>query len=205
MRGHADWQDDGALGAKLLCDHGTRLDRRALAGDHDLTRGVPIGHDERSEGRRSGDKFRETGVVETDEGGHRAVTALPGGLHQLAASAHQPNTVCQGQGAGGHEGGILAHRMTGREGRGRRDQIGGGPALTEGLKDRDRRCKQGGLGVLRAIQALGRAVPRELADRLAKGGVGSGEDRGRGGGGHGKFPAHAHRLRALAGEHEGDG
>ena len=83
-------------------------------------------------------------------------------------------------------------------------EAGGRPAFPPGLEDGDRRREQGGLGVLGPIQSLGGAVPGEFADALTQGGVGGGED-GRGGRrGRGEVPAHAHGLRALAGEDEGD-
>ena len=64
--------------------------------------------------------------------------------------------------------------------------------------------EQRGLGVLGAVEVLLGPVPREPGDRLAKGGVGGGEDGGRGGGGLGEGAAHADGLAALAGEDEGD-
>ena len=45
----------------------------------------------------------------------------------------------------------------------------------------------------------------QLAERLAEGGIGRRPDGGGGGRGRGEIPAHAHGLRALAGEHEGEG
>ena len=67
-----------------------------------------------------------------------------------------------------------------------------------------RRREQRGLGVLGAVEVVLGPVPRESGDRLAKGGVGGGEDGGRGGRGLGEGAAHADGLAALAGEHEGD-
>ena len=58
----------------------------------------------------------------------------------------------------------------------------GGPALAQRREDRDRGREDRRLGVLGQVEALGRAVPGERADRFAEGGVGGGEDRGGGGG-----------------------
>ena len=60
-----------------------------------------------------------------------------------------------------------------------------------------------GLGVLGQVEALGGAVPGQLADREAEGFVGCGEDRGGGRGLGGEGATHPHGLGTLAGAHEG--
>jgi len=141
-------------------------------------------------------------VVEADDRGHGAVA--PGGLHAQAALAHEAHAVGEGDHAGSHEGRVLAHRVAGEEGR-----LEGGPTRRgEGGLERaqvgDRGGQEGGLGVLRPIEVLGRAAESEGGDRLTERGVGLGEDdrgfRERGG----ERLAHAHGLRPLAGEDERD-
>ena len=86
----------------------------ALARDDDLARGVPVRDDEDAVRRGAGDQLGQTGVVEADERGHRAVPALAGRLHQPAALAHEPDAVLEREGAGRDEGRVLAHRVTRR-------------------------------------------------------------------------------------------
>ena len=200
----ADRQHDGALGAELLAISAPASiaarspDTTTWPGELRLaTTKVPWAE-------RRGDELGQPRVVEADEGGHRAVAALARRLHQAAALADEADAVLEREDAGGDERGVLAHRVAGGEGRLRGREAGCGPALAQRLEDGDRRGEERGLGVLGQVQLLGRAVPGERADRLAEGGVGRGE-HGRGGGrGRGEIPAHAHGLRALAGEDEGD-
>ena len=86
----------------------------------------------------------------------------------------------------------------------RGDEPGLRPALAHRLEDRDGRGEQCRLGLLGQIELLGRPGPDELADGLAERRIGCGEDGPSGRGGHGEVPAHAHRLRALAGKDECD-
>ena len=78
------------------------------------------------------------------------------------------------------------------------------PALSQRGEERDRHGDDGGLGVDRQVELLGRAVEREVADRLTKGGVRLGHDgRGRRRG-LDQGLAHAYGLGALTGEYEGN-
>ena len=150
------------------------------------------------------DERREARVVEADDRGHAALAARARGLHLLAADPHQADGVGEVEGAGGDEGGVLAHRVAGGE-RGLRDvhaQLV--PALLDGLEVGDRGGEQGRLAVLGPVELLLGTLPREAGDGLAEGGIGGGEHGGGGGGGLGEGAAHADGLAALAGEHEGD-
>ena len=198
-----DRQDDGTLGAHLLRERRAGLDGGTLAGDDDLARRVAVGDDEDPVCPGALDELRQARIVEPDDGGHRAVAALPGCLHQPAALAHEPEAVVEVEGACGDEGRVLAHRMAGREGGLRRDQALGGPPLAKRGEDRDRGRKDRRLGLLGEIEALGGTVPGDGADRLAEGAIGGREHGGCGGRGLGERSAHPDRLRSLSGKHEG--
>ena len=161
-----DRQHDRALGAEGLGQLSAGLDGRALARDDDLARGVPVRDDEDAVRRGAGDQLGQTGVVEADERGHRAVAALAGGLHQPAALAHEPDAVLEREGAGGDEGGVLAHRVTRDERRHVLGQAVGGPALAQRGEDRDRGGEDRRLGVLGQVEPVGRAVPGKAADGI---------------------------------------
>ena len=93
------------------------LDRGALAGDDDLAGRVAVGDDERAVRGRRATELGESGVVEADDRGHRAVAALAGGLHQLAAAPDEADAVGERDDAGRDQRAVLAHRVAGREGR----------------------------------------------------------------------------------------
>jgi hypothetical protein len=201
---HRHGQDDGALGTERPGELRAGLDGRPVAGDDDLAGGVPVGHDERPVCRGPSDQLGEPHVVKPDERRHRSVGALSGGLHLATALADQADAVAEVDDAGGHEGGVLAHRVARGEGGGRRRRVRARPALAHRLKDGDRRGEDRRLGVLGQVESFNGAVPGECAERLAEGRVGGSEHRGGGRGGRGEVPAHAHRLRALAGKDEGE-
>ena len=71
-------------------------------------------------------------------------------------------------------------------------------------EDRDRCRQDRRLGILGQVEAVGRPVPGQYADRLAKGAIGRGEDRGSGRRGLGEGLAHPDGLGALARAHELD-
>ena len=102
------------LAPRRLRDLGARLDGRALARHDDLARGIAVGDDE--DAVRGGilDQLGQSRVVEPDDRRHRAVASLAGGLHQPAALADEPDAVVEGEGAGGDERRILAHRVARR-------------------------------------------------------------------------------------------
>jgi len=75
-------------------------------------------------------------------------------------------------------------------------------ALDEGSMERDRGGQEGRLGVLGAIQILGRALGHQPAQRLAQHGIGFSKDSGGGRPRGSERDAHADRLRPLSGEHE---
>ena len=118
--GDRDGQHDRALGAEGLRELGAGLDGGALARDDDLAGRVPVGDDEHAVRAGALDEFRQPGVVEADEGGHRAIAALPGGLHQPAPLADEPDGVGEVEGAGRDHRGVLAHGVPGGEGGPRR-------------------------------------------------------------------------------------
>jgi hypothetical protein len=121
----------------------------------------------------------------------------------IAPSRPEPDAVFERDDPGRDERAVLAHRVAGREGGDRRRDAGGGPALTKGLQDRDRRSEDRGLRLLGPVERLGGAVPGETADRFAQRGIGHGK-RGRGGRrALDQGASHADRLGPLAGENEG--
>ena len=194
MGGHADRQDDRALGPKVASELRTGFDGGPVTRHDDLTRGVAVGHDERAVSGGRGDELGQPRVVEADERGHRPVTALPGRLHEASALPHEPHAVLERERTGRNERRVLAHRMPGSECRIRGGEAIGGPALAQRLEDGDGSGQQRGLGVLREVQPLRGPLPGERAERLAEGGIGRGE-YGRGGRrGRGEIPAHAHGL-----------
>ena len=117
-----------------------------------------------------GDQLGQTGVVEADERGHRAVAALAGGLHQPAALAHEPDAVLERRGRRPRRG-----PSTGPSSGRRRTpapasvEAVGGPALAQRLEDRDRGGEDRGLGVLGQVEPFGRAVPGQAADAIRRG------------------------------------
>jgi hypothetical protein len=189
-----DRQDDRLARPQLLRDLGGRLDRRALARDHDLARGVAVRDAEHAVGGGSLDQRRQRGVFEAQDRGHRAVATGAGRLHQPAAFPHEPDPILEGDDVGSDEGGVLAHRVTRGEGGHRRIDPERAPALADGREIRDRYGKQRRLGVLGPIEEVGGSARGELADRFAEGGIGGGED-GCGGRGCGSERlSHADRL-----------
>jgi hypothetical protein len=101
--GDRDRQHDRALGAERRRDLGTGLDGRTLAGDDDLAWGIAVGDDEDAVRRGRGDELGELRVIEPDQGGHRAVSALAGRLHQATTFANEADPVGQRKGSGRDE------------------------------------------------------------------------------------------------------
>ena len=168
VRRDRDRQHDGALGAERLGELRAGLDGGALTRDDDLPRRVAVGDDEDAVLRGRLDQLGETRIVEADQRGHRAVAALSRRLHQPAALADEPDAVGEVEGAGRDEGRVLAHRVTGDERRGRRREAVGSPSLAQRRQDRDRGREDRRLGVLGQVEAVGRAVPGQLADRFPR-------------------------------------
>src|SRR3954451_21519138 len=76
VRRDADRKLDRPLRAELLRDRHGRLDRRALAGDDDLSRRVAVRDAEDAVRRRPLDELGEACIVQADQGGH--TTLAPG-------------------------------------------------------------------------------------------------------------------------------
>ncbi len=178
--GHRDGQDDDPLRAKLAPDLDGCFDRRTLARDDDLARGVPIRDPERALGRSPTDELRQGGFVKADDRRHGPVATRAAGLHPEAALADEPDAVGQGQGSSRHEGRVLAHRVAGHEPRAKCREPRRGDALTEHGEPRHRGCEEGRLCVLGSVQVVSGALPGERAQRLGERGVGRVEDRGGG-------------------------
>ena len=172
-----DGQHDRSLGAQGPGELRAGLDRRTGTRDDHLAGGVSVGDDEDTVRRGAGDQLRQPGVVQADQGRHRAVLSLARRLHQPAALADQPDPVLERQRSGRDERRVLAHRMAGRERGPGRGDAGRGPSLAERGEDRDRGRQQGGLGVLGPVELFGGAIPGEGADRFTERRVRGGEDR----------------------------
>ena len=202
--GDRDRELDGALRAQGLRDRERGLDGRALPGDHDLARRVPVGDAEHAVDRCLRDQLRQPLVVEADDRGHPPLASAARALHLHAPLADEADGVGEVEGAGGDQGRVLAHRVPGGEGGVGAVDVECGPLLADGLEIRDRRREQRRLGVLGPVELVLGAFPGEPADRLAEGLVGDAERVGGGGRGLGEGAAHPDGLAALAGEHEGD-
>ena len=74
------------------------------------------------------------GVVKSDDGRHGAVAALSGCLHEFTAATDETDAVLERDDARRHEGGVLAHGMSGREGRGGGSEAGGRTAFPPSLE-----------------------------------------------------------------------
>ena len=93
------------------------------AGHHHLARGVVVGHPDVALGPLAGG----LGVVvgDPEQGGHRAGGVLAGPGHGLAPGHHQADPVLEGQGAAGHQGGVLAQAVAGAGRRGQAQPLDG--------------------------------------------------------------------------------
>ena len=153
------------LAPSVLASSGAGLDGRPLAGHDDLARGVAVGHDEDAVGRGALDQFGEPGVVEADERRHRAVATLAGGLHQPAALADEADAVVEREAPAATSAVYCPIEWPAmKAGTGSARPLGR-PALAERGEDRDRGGEDRRLGVLGPVQAFGRALPGEVADR----------------------------------------
>ncbi len=203
--GDRDGQLDRPLRAQLLRDAERGLDGGPLARDDDLARRVAVRDAEDAVCPGALDELRQAGVVEADDRRHPALVARARRLHEAAPGPDEADGVGEVEGAGGDEGGVLAHRVAGGEGRCGRVDRELGPARADGLEVGDRGGEQRGLGVLRPVQLVLGSVPGEPADRLRRGRAIGGLEHGGGGrGGLGEGASHPHELAALAGKHEGD-
>ena len=98
-------------------DLGHRVDR---AGDDDLARRVVVGDPDVALGERGRRSF-DVVVVHAEHGGHRARVRPRRPAAWRAPLGHEPEGVLVVEGAGGHEGGVLAEAVAGasRRARGR--------------------------------------------------------------------------------------
>ncbi len=189
------------LGRELLLD---RLDRIRRAAEHGLIGRVVVGDDD----ARVLDLRSERARPE-DHRGHRAVRALAGIAHQLAALARDREHVLVPDRARRAERHHFAEAVTGDRRRDEADRI-------HQAQERERRRAEAGLGPfgrrhLRLLQLLGVHVERgmrehHVADRRAVvlAVLSEIEGRARGVPRHRDGAAHADVLRALAREHEAD-
>ena len=117
MEGRGDGQHDGALGALALGDGDRPLDRRLVAGHHDLGAAVVVRRRRRP--RLAPPRGRPRAAASNSSPSSAAMAPCAdrhGVLHGIAADAQEPRRVGDRQAAGGGERGIFAERMAGDEG-----------------------------------------------------------------------------------------
>ncbi len=198
-RGHGE--RDGTHGALALGDLAGPLDGGGVAGDDHLAGRIVVGDVADLALSGLGGDGGDLVEVEAEDRRHGTGADRGGRLHGGAAQAQQPGGVGDGDGAGGGQRRILAQRMAGDEG-GVALQVEPGLGLQHAQR-RERGGHQRRLGVGGERQRLDRPVPHDgrqlLAQRLVdflEHGAGDGELIGEG-------LAHADRLAALPGKHEG--
>ena len=122
---------------------------------------------------------------------------FPRFLHYAAALPHQLKASGEVQGPGGHQGGVFAHAVAGYHGRTEPLPL---QHSQQGHTDR----QESRLGVDGVAELLLRSLEAELRERKAHDCVGLMEKGFCFGISFVQIPAHAHVLRALAGEDKGD-
>ena len=196
MRGHADRQRDGALGAARLGRLDRAPDGSRFARDHDLAGGVEIHRLHYRPARRLAAHGDDRLVIEAENGRHRPGSRRNGLLHHLTAKAHQLHRCRKIERPGASERGELSQAVAGDEPRQRAaPRAPGAPHGHPGGKHR-------GLRTLGGIQALFGPIADQLPQVIP-------QDPGRlvEGRPHHRVcgrqrPEHSDRLRSLAGEHE---
>ena len=191
VRRHADRQQHRALGpTRFRGLDGTRHGG-GVAGDHDLARRVEIdGLDHFALGRLAagGRKF---GVIQAEDGSHRALPQRHGFLHHLAAETHDVERGPEIHGIGADQGGVLAEAVTRHRHRPRTAAVDPHPPRGHAG------CQHRGLGSLRRTEVRFRARlaqrPQVVAEHLAR----FVEGRAHDGCGGGEVGQHADGLRTL--------
>ncbi len=198
MRRHAHRQLDRLAHATFGQHRQRGIDRSRMATDHDLPWRVEIGRDH---DLGAGGGFAHLGhqrIIGAQDGRHRTGSGRRGVLHQLPADPHQVGTVMQRQRSGRDQRGVLAQAVASKYVRRR---------TTAGLPCTPHRhpCgKQCRLGVFGAVEQFFRAALRQRPQVDAGTGRGFLEGRLHAGMQFREFGQHPDRLRALAGEDQGE-
>src|SRR3954471_14700148 len=118
MEGRADRQQDRAPCPALGGEGYGAVDRRLVAADHDLARGVVIGGAAYLALRGGGGDLARGVELEAEERRHRPRPNRHGELHGLAAPLQETCRVADSEGARRRERRVLAERMAGDIGAG---------------------------------------------------------------------------------------
>ncbi len=164
--------------------------------DDHLAGCVVIGHHELGRPPDAGDHRLHRLAVETEDGRHPAVRIHRG--HELGASRNEAQRGGKVKDAGRDEGRVFADRVARHQ---RRLEIG---ALAQRPIGGHRGGEQAGLCLARVVEALRRPFPAGAADGPAEREIGLLEGRPRRVGALGQLAAHAHGLRALRTEQQGE-
>ncbi len=163
VRWHADRQWQGALGATGLAQlHGT-LDGLGGTGDHHLTRRVEIHRADDFTLCRFGAGCNNVSIIQTQNGGHAALTRRHRFLHQLAATLDKLYGVGQAQALRGYQCAVFTQTVTGDECRNRTAL--GQPHVPQGNGS----GQNGRLGLVGLVEQLGRTVLSQCPQVVAEG------------------------------------
>ena len=159
MERRRDGQHDGALRALRRRKRDRALDRRLVAGDHDLGAAVVVRDVADLALRRIARDLGRGFGVEAEQRRHGADPDRGRVLHGIAANAQQPRRVGDREGAGGGKRRILAERVPGDEG-----GVAGKVEPGLGLEDADRskaHRHEGRLGIRGQRQRVRRALEHQ--------------------------------------------
>ena len=196
VEGRTHRESDDPFRTHRSCPFARSRDRGGRACNHHLTGRIQIrrSHHVAFFGGSTG--FGHLPGIQPENRRHRTSTHRHGFLHVTTAAPYNREGIGEGQGAGRDVGAVLAETVTSHDIRppssGSKQPAGG---------DADR--KNGGLGVLRQSEPIGRALEAERADGLAKGAIGLGKCLCAHREGLGQRAAHAHLLRTLSREQKG--
>jgi hypothetical protein len=147
-----------SLGAEVLRVGGGAVDAVGGAGDHDLSRGVVVGHPHVGIGEVAGDAHLV--VVEAEDSRHGARTGEPRLVHRSGAHRHQLQTLLEAEGPGRGQRRVLAETVTGTEARVDAD-------AADRVEHHEARHVRGHLRVAGVLQLVGIGVAEERADVTA--------------------------------------
>ena len=200
----ADRQPDDTNGAPSTSELSRAIERRGLAREHDLSGRVGVRQGDDAAGGGLGDHGLDCLPLEPEHGEHSTGALIPVLFHQAAALADQHKRAVEVHDIRGDQGGELTEAVPG-------DVEGGDhlthrlPALAHHIQAGDAHREDRGLGVEGVVQVLLGALEAEAAQPEAEDVVGPPENAAGGLGYLVQGFAHAHVLRALAGEDEGHG
>ena len=196
VRRNADRQQHAALGAALLGRRHRALDRLRAAGDDDLAGSVVVDGLDDFALRRFLAARLDGGIIEPENGRHRALARRHRRLHEAAAFTHQRQRGTEAQRAGADQGRVFTQAVARDHGRCR-----AAPLLPH-PPGRNARRQHRRLRALGAVQVLGRARGRErpqvVAQRVGGFFIGLPHDAVL----RGELAEHAHGLGTLTGKYE---